>query len=118
MKSKKRILRAAGVALWSLACVIGYYYGALRRWEWVMPLYLTLTTLLALVYLVLQSPAVKITDRNDEDRKRPAIWEMSQKKHRALSKLLLWILLPFLFSFLSDYLLIVMDLKGLFDYFI
>lgn len=118
MKTKKRVIQAVAITLWSLVCVIGYYYGALRRWEWIMPLYLTLSTCLAFAYLVVQSPAVKITDRDIENRKRPALWETDEKTHKMLSKCLLWCLLPLLLSFLSDYLLIVLDWKGLFDYFI
>lgn len=113
MKKKLSPLLIGVLALWSVLCIGIYFFAVARGFEPILPIYLSLAFLGAFAYLFLQSPAVEIKEKEEDDRKRKGLLRIGEGTHRKLSQGLLVFCLPLFLAFLADYLLIVMDAHGL-----
>lgn len=99
------------IVLWCAVWMAVYFFSVSRGFNAIMPIYMAIVCIGALAYIFFQSPAVEIEGKETENRKRSAVIRLHQSKQRHICRMIIFIILPFIISFLTDYIMILVETK-------
>ena len=99
------------IVLWCGVCMGIYFFAVAKAFNTIMPIYTAIICVGALIYIFFQSPAVEIENKETPNRKRSALLSLTPEKHRKICRLIIFFILPFIISFLADYILILAETK-------